>query len=345
MRALPIIALVIAAGCRETTAGGSSTNSTAPTDAAATNDVSTATDATAATDTTVTTDAMATTEGVDSSSTDGGSTGVEMPARIYGVTIDAIEPLPDIVDALANLHHRPTTRVVFDEFVPASDYVEAVAAIAAVSDVMGELLDSFYVSQYSPAEYEARVTEYLDALGDTVTIWEVGNEINGEWVCAQDAEACTPAQTADVVAKMQTAFALVEARGGTTALTLYYNEDCWSSSDNEMFTWADANVPATMRDGLDYVFVSYYEDDCNGLQPDWPAVFAQLATMFPSSQLGIGECGTTNSDAKAEYVERYYGMHIDEPRFVGGFFWWYFKDDMVPREKPLWTVLDQALDG
>lgn len=272
-----------------------------------------------------------------------GSSGGEAPARLYGVTIDAIDPLPDIVDALATLHHRPTTRVVFDEFVPASDYSDAVVAIAEVSDVMGELVDSFYVAQYSEEEYAARAAEYLDTLGDAVAIWEVGNEINGEWVCAEDAESCTPEQTAAVVAKMQSAYELVVQRGGTTALTLYYNEDCWSSPDNEMFTWAEANIPPAMRDGLDYVLVSYYEDDCNDLQPDWPAVFAELAAMFPSAQLGIGECGTLDDTAKAEYVTRYYGMQIDEPRFVGGWFWWYFRQDMVPRTMPLWTVLDDAL--
>ena len=262
---------------------------------------------------------------------------------VWGVTIDAVDPLPEIVDALSSLHVRPTTRIVFDEFVPASDYVEAVGAIASVSDIMGELLDSFYVAQYSTDEYEARAIEYLDALGPMVDIWEVGNEINGEWLCAEDAEACTPAQTAAVVQKMQTAFDLVEARGGSTALTLYYNEDCWSSPDNEMFTWAAANVSPSMRDGLDYVLVSYYEDDCNGLQPDWPTVFAELAVMFPNSKLGIGECGTVDGEAKAEYVTRYYGMEIDEPRFVGGFFWWYFRQDMVPRSAPLWAVLDGAI--
>lgn len=283
-----------------------------------------------------------------SGTTDGGEddpagTSGDEAGPVWGVTIDAIEPLSEIVDALSNLHVRPTTRIVFDEFVPASEYTEAVEAIAPVSDIMGEVLDSFYVAQYSTDEYEARVIEYLDVLGPMVDIWEVGNEINGEWLCAEDAESCSPEQLAEVVAKMQTAFDQVEARDGTTALTLYYNEDCWSSPDNEMFAWAEANVPQSMRDGLDYVFVSYYEDDCNDLQPDWPSVFTQLAQMFPDAKLGFGECGTLDGGAKAEFVMRYYGTQIDEPSFVGGYFWWYFLQDMVPRDKPLWSVLDQSI--
>ena len=260
----------------------------------------------------------------------------------YGVTIDSIDHVPRIVDSLSNLPQRATTRIVFDEFVPASEYVDAVTEISAVSDVMGELLDSYYVWQYSPDAYEARTAEYLDALGDSVAIWEVGNEINGEWLCGEDAESCTPQQTAEVVTKMQTAYDLVEQRGGTTALTLYYNQDCWSQPENEMFTWAEANVPTSMREGLDYVWVSYYEDDCNDLQPNWDHVFQRLGEMFPNSRLGIGECGTVNADAKESFIRRYYGMRLDEPRFVGGFFWWYFRQDMVPREEPLWTVLSEA---
>ena len=281
--------------------------------------------------------------GVDG--TDGSSGGGSSSEPIYGVTIDAIDPLPEIVDALASLHRKPTTRVVFDEFVPAVEYVDAVTEISAVSFVMGELLDSFYVAQYSPAEYADRTDEYLDAMADVVDIWEIGNEINGEWLCAPGADSCTAGQTAEVVEKISSAYQAVKARGGRTALTLYYNEDCWSAPDNEMFTWAEANVPAELKAGLDYVLVSYYEDDCNDLQPDWAAVFAQLAVMFPSASLGIGECGTTNDGAKQEFVQRYYGMgaRLSQERFVGGYFWWYFRQDMVPKSQPLWTTLDDAL--
>jgi hypothetical protein len=255
------------------------------------------------------------------------------PPRVWGVTLDDVSALDDVVESLARLSRRPTARIVFDEFVPAADYVDAATAIHAVADVMGEILDSQYVDQYTVTTYRARTVEYLNALGDVVDIWEVGNEINGEWL----------GTTSDVVAKMTAAYEEVTARGKPTALTLYYNEDCWSDAANEVFTWAEAHVPAALKQGLDYVFFSYYEDDCNGLQPDWPTHFHHLATMFPNSRLGFGECGTTNAGAKATTVNRYYTMTISEPRYVGGYFWWYYAEDMVPYTKPLWTVLDQAI--
>ena len=47
---------------------------------------------------------------------------------------------------------------------------------------MGELLDSYYLSSYTETEYYNRVEEYLDAFQDSVDVWEIANEINGE-VC------------------------------------------------------------------------------------------------------------------------------------------------------------------
>lgn len=266
--------------------------------------------------------------------------------RVWGVTIDDIDNVAAITTSLKNLAKKPTARVVFDEFMPATYYERAVKSFHEVSFVMGELLDSWYVSQYSVADYDKRTVEYLDRLFEHVDIWEIGNEINGEWLCDQKASRCTSQQAQDVVKKMTGAYDRVKARGGKTALTLYYNKGCYSQSSHEMFTWTRANVPERMKSGLDYVFVSYYEDDCNGLQPNWENVFTELGQVFPNSKLGFGECGTDMAARKAEYIDRYYRMKLDAPRYVGGYFWWYFRRDMVPYTNPLWGVLNQAIaDG
>jgi hypothetical protein len=90
--------------------------------------------------------------------------------------------------------------------------------------------------------------------------------------------------------------------------------------------------------------VSYYENDCDGIQPDWPAIFADLAVMFPSAKLGIGECGTELQASKADTINRYYrDLQVTDPRFVGGFFWWYGKQDFVPKTNPLWQTLQDAM--
>lgn len=256
-----------------------------------------------------------------------------VPTPLYGVTVDDISRLPDITQSLGSLSKKPTTRIVFDENVDPSYYRNAAVAINKVSYVMGEILDSFYVKTYSVQGYTDRTRQYLNELSDVVDIWEVGNEINGEWL----------GSNADVVAKMTNAYDLVKSQNKAAALTLYYNQDCWSKRSNEMFTWANANVPYSMKQGLDYVFISYYEEDCNGLKPDWPAVFQKLSVMFPRSKIGFGEVGTSSRTKKSEYLTRYYTMKINVPNYVGGHFWWYFRQDMVPKTKALWTTLNNAI--
>lgn len=256
-----------------------------------------------------------------------------VPSPLYGVTMDDISRLSDITTSLSKLPKMPTTRIVFDENVAPSYYRNAAVAINKVSYVMGEILDSFYVKTVTVPGYIDRTKQYLNALSDVVDIWEIGNEINGEWL----------GTNADVVAKMEGAYDLVKSQNKTAALTLYYNQDCWSKKSNEMFTWANTNVPYRMKQGLDYVLISYYEADCNNLKPDWPAVFHKLAVMFPNSKIGFSEVGSTSRTGKAAYLTRYYTMKINEPKYVGGYFWWYGRQDFVPYTKSMWSTLNSAI--
>ena len=254
-------------------------------------------------------------------------------SKVYGVTIDGINRISNIVTSLSKHFKKPTTRIVFDEWIPATDYTDAVNRISEVSFIMGELLDSYYMNQYSLPQYAARTNEYLNVLGDKVNIWEIGNEINGEWL----------GSTPSVVAKMDTAYKIVKSANKKTALTLYYNKVCYENAQNEMFRWAVTNIPQYMKEGLDYVWISYYEDDCNNFQPNWQVVIDSLGKIFPNAKLGIGECGTLNANVKADYIKRYYKMKIDHKRFVGGYFWWYYRQDCVPNTKSLWGTLDSAM--
>ncbi len=255
---------------------------------------------------------------------------------VYGVTIDAVNNLNSIVASLAHHSYRMTTRIVFDEWQPATNYAVAVNRIDSVSNIMGEILDSYYVKDYSIQQYKDRSDEYITAFGGKVDIWEIGNEVNGEWLGPRDS----------VMAKIFYAFTRAEKMNYVTAMTLYYNHNCWSNPRHEMFRWIHENVNQKMKYGLDYVFVSYYEDDCNNYQPNWQQVFDSLHVIFPNSKLGIGECGTSYSNRKEEYINRYYSMNITSKGFIGGYFWWYYKQDCVPwTTKPLWQVLENAIVG
>lgn len=254
------------------------------------------------------------------------------PAPLYGVTVDAVDNVPAVVDALAHLSRTPTVRIVFDEGMDAPHYAAPVAAIRHVAYVMGELADSSTLKQYTAPQLRERAATYLRTLGSNVDVWEVGNEINGEWT----------GTTREVIDKTMAAYDAIQQGGGRTALTLFYNEGCAEQPSRAMFTWAEHNLPQRLRDGLDYVFISFYEDDCKIAPPDWNAVFNRLGALFPHAMLGFGEVGTRHAMRKQALLTHYYGMTVAHPRFVGGYFWWYFRQDMVPRSRPLWHSLDAA---
>lgn len=298
-----------------------------------------------------------------------------VPDVLYGVTLENVEGLSQnkraaIVDSLEHFHSRPAVRIVFDfaRTPNASNYkVLASEVWPKASAVLGEILDSAGVNQCDLACYGERTTAYLDSLDDHVDIWEVGNEVNGNWLRphknSSNADVIDQ-ESKDVAEKIYAATKLVKDRKGRTALTVYYNEDCWKFPQDEMFSWTEAYLlkylekqhpDFKLNNNLNYVLISYYEDDCNDLQPDWPKVFGRLAELFPNSKIGFGECGSKKKPLKQEqYLRRYYVEHqqtlrqIFPEKYVGGYFWWYFKRDMVPRIKngkinPLWGSFDGVI--
>lgn len=264
----------------------------------------------------------------------GGRGGAE-PRRewLWGFTVDDPWRTAAVVEALATFPRRPTARIVFDLDQPPEAYRAPVEAIGKVAGVMGELLDSRFVAGVSRDAYVARAEAFVRTLGPAVGVWEVGNEANGEWL----------GPPGEVAAKVEGALRVVKAGGGRAALTLYYNEGCRNDPGAEPVRWAGERLSPELRAGLDWVFVSRYEDDCPGPEPDWPALFGELARLFPNAGLGIGECGTRAPERKEAMLRRYYGMRVAEPRFVGGFFWWYFSSDLVPSTRPLHGVVRELM--
>jgi hypothetical protein len=260
-----------------------------------------------------------------------------LPARLWGVTLDDVSDTAPIVASLEALPTKPIARVVFDQGTGPADYASAIAALHPHSYLMGQLVDSSDAKAYTVAGYRQRAVNFVSKFGNQIDLWEVGNEVNGEWL----------GTTSQTVAKITAAYQVVTAAGGRTALTLYYNPNCWSKASNEMFTWAKANVPADMKAGLGYVLISYYPEDCNNYWPShavWQSVFDQLHQIFPHARLGFGESGNSNDrDSVAQKVallHRYYRLQIQGDNYVGGYFWWYYVEDALPYQgNPVWQAL------
>jgi hypothetical protein len=240
-------------------------------------------------------------------------------------------------------------RTVFDPpaggHPTAADYVPSITSISSAADVMGLLVDSSEMANMSLTTVRSRVAEYLDAMGERVTVWEIGNEVNGNWLGS------------GVMPKIEAMYDAVKAAGRQTALTVYYENPATPGFD--MIPWIDANIPPghRMRTGLDYVLVSYYEDENSGhqlTQTELNTIFSALASRFPSAKVGFGEYGWGQKippagigDAtRAALLQRFSNYRVPSvPAYIGGGFYWHFRQTMIPKTSPDWTVFDTLMDN
>ena len=274
--------------------------------------------------------------------------GAQAAGWIWGVTTD--DPTVNTAqqaDALAGFRYRPMLRAVFDPpdvdgHPVASDYTAAVTALAGAADLMGQPVDSSLMPDLDAAAIQARMQEYLDALGSRIRVWEVGNEVNGDWLGP------------GVVPKVEAMYDATKAAGKLAALTFYHEYP--TNGPHDVLAWTDANLPPghRMRAGLDFVFVSYYEDANSGhmlTQPELDALFGGLASRFPNARVGFGEFGwegTIPADAatRAALIQRFYGYRVPSvPHYQGGGFYWHFRQTMVPRTQSDWAVLAALIDA
>ena len=300
-----------------------------------------------------------------------------IPTPLHGVTVADNKDirrdkyLHEVTESIGKLTSVPTVRLTYrlegsdnDKGAKAGTYLSSTRAISKRAYIFAEVIDSAYEFCFSVADHEARWNDYVSTLGDYVDIWEVGNEINGNWLDNSD-PAPIKGQTCpwkipnttdkDVITKMMNAYHIVKRAGKAAALTLYYepNPACTTSMglDYDPVTWATHNIPADMKSGLDYVLLSYYRDKCLNFKPDLAALFVQFHKIFPNAKLGMGEWGYSKarpSNAKVtKLLNEGYSFHPDVPNWVGGVFFWEFGTDAVPYDpKPdsIWNVINTDLN-
>lgn len=248
------------------------------------------------------------------------------------------------MDGLAQLPKKPTVRVVFDKNANPASYIPALQQLRSVAYIMGQVLDSSHLKDFNTTTYRARAVNYYDTLGGLVDVWEVGNEINGDWTgYPNGADGPNPSQSAAdrlaVGAKIAAAFDEAKARGLKTAVTFYKEHPGPDSQGNgelppyELFRWVAENLPDRVRTGIDYAFLSYYD---NPALYDWTSYFTRMASTFPNAKVGFGEIGgwgTGSTQAgthsgSLQAIHDFYGLiEPTVPSFVGGYFYWYYCSD------------------
>jgi hypothetical protein len=275
---------------------------------------------------------------------------------MYGLTVESVNTTT-LVTAVKSFEKRPTVRVVFQPGNSANYYKPALQALKPHADIVGLLYDSTAMAKATLSQVRDKTTNFLTTLGPLVDVWEIGNEINGEWTDPGYPNR-TQANPAATSAKVDAMYDLVSAAGKKTAITGMYMPNCFEWPENEMFTWLNQNISAKVKSGVTYAWISYYEDNCTNTiysQSHWNQIFNQLGALFPSSLVGFGEVGYSqgnwagpnnsrlSNSHKIALMNRYYGLKISHPRYMGGYFWWYFGQDGIPVHNPLWEALNKAL--
>ena len=139
----------------------------------------------------------------------------ELSTPIRGITLESTDNLDMTLKLIKSSRKRLTVRLVMDDD-DISAYKKVVDALAPHANVMVQILDSEQMPNYSVEKIRRRTTRAMNAFGDKVALWEIGNELNGNWVGSSPQE---------INAKAQAAYEVVKKRNGKTALTLNY----WSS--------------------------------------------------------------------------------------------------------------------
>jgi len=282
-----------------------------------------------------------------------------IPNPIYGVTLDNVDNtiLPGEITSFQHLVHMPTARVVFDSTEAAAYYLPQIQKLRPVAYIMGEILDSTDMSAFTVSSFQSRAQSYVQALGSSVDLWEVGNEVNGGWLGT------------NTLQKIEAAYDMVSASKGATAITFFWEglpsdpNNCIDASGDDLFTWItnnfQLNLPASQRSaesekvrlGLNYALISWYPANCPAMAaPDWVSIYTQLAGIFPNAKVGFGELGTSTPQNGSAYeinlINQYYPMATTlslPSNYIGGYFWWNYAEEMVPYTNPLFTVLNHAI--
>ncbi|NYJ20505.1 hypothetical protein [Glaciibacter psychrotolerans] len=257
-------------------------------------------------------------------------------------------------------------RIVFDIGTTPADYDAAVKnAHAKKLLVMGMPFDSTSAraclpvsspTHCTPAEYQARFKLYVDHFSNNsnaalnIDAWEVGNEINGEWIDTNPSTGVYSYGSGHIATKVAAAADYVHAHtAASTVGTLYWQVATSNYPLNSTFTWATNNLIATgYASKLDVVLLSTYIEDAP-LGTGFDQAMTALATMFGSTPIGLGEFDYFYTDtsryfwslthlnasstqaaagaARPALATQYYSAALAYPTSVGGGFWWYFQEE------------------
>jgi hypothetical protein len=233
------------------------------------------------------------------------------------------------LDASAIVGHGGWVRVLLDLDEPIAEYRPIVErAHRNGLRVLGQMLDSSQMKRLDLAGWKTRVDALLDAYPD-MDGWEVGNEVNGNWLGPDVREKVAYAAARAKIVSPQ----------ARTMMTVLWNlgEDV---PEDSTFTWL-ATVPTSTLANIDDLGVSLYPED-HPLGIAFDRVFTTLHTTAPHAAIVVSELGYGNDDlghtwwwgsptaatsARRSVARFYDAASRAHPYSGGGTFWWYFLEE------------------
>jgi hypothetical protein len=312
---------------------------------------------------------------------------------VFGITITDTDPkfLEEAkrrIDELSSISKVPiVTRIVLDPIMKRETepdfryqldaYKSYIKEIQKVSCVMGELGDSYDLYNYFPytkkdgkpappranRTYLEWTNRAVEALGQDVDVWEIGNELNGDWTgwkCDKNGKNCehedkTPEQKIEkqreVLRATEASYnEIMRLKGlgkvkadALTAITLYYNEDadhhhCVDYDEARLNTWlkvADTTLNDTIKQKVDFVLLSFYESDCPQVDKSYRGIartFDSIRKVFKgeATGFGFGEIGYKDQKCKGDGRVDNKNCQAKNPDYIRKYF--LYMDSCVRKE-------------
>jgi hypothetical protein len=278
----------------------------------------------------------------------------------FGVTLDAsivdrMDDYENVVDAIAKAGFN-WVRVVFRpnpadfEYTNQRSFNEYDAVVKALKErnvrVMGTVLDTNqWPSTLTPQIYAARTRSLVLHYSDQIKSWEVGSEINGDWLGGSK-EPLSP----DKVFKIYSAGAAqVKAIEPTleTVATLYWWDGTAPDEAHSLFGWLARYGRLGFGKNLDVVSLSLWPED-NPVGLAFESIFNRVRDYLPDKRLMLGSFGYVEQEevkgywwlhpsdvdgARKDLAILFTGASCSMERSVCGGFWWQTLDQMLPPKK------------
>jgi len=209
--------------------------------------------------------------------------------------------------------------------------------------VMGTVLDTGQWPRTMTSQvYAERIKNLVLHYKGQIRSWEVGSELNGDWLGGVSAPL-----SADQVFRIYSAGAAKVKEidpALETVATLYWWDGTAPDAEHSLFAWLKRYSRQGFGRNLDVLAVSFQPDD-NPVGMAFETVFARLHEEMPDKSLMLGSLGYVEKDR----LQGYWWLKPDDvpaaredllvfattascamPRSLCGGFWWQTLDQLIP---------------